>query len=46
MNRLLLLLVLALTTATSYAWTQRPNAAQAQCIPQAPYGFPATNPPT
>jgi endonuclease G len=31
---------------TSFAWTQRPNAAQAQCISQAPYGFPATNPPT
>jgi endonuclease G len=30
----------------TYAWTQRPNAAQAQCISQAPYGFPATNPPT
>ena len=31
---------------TSFAWTQRPNFAQAQCIPQAPYGFPVTNPPT
>ena len=31
---------------TAQAWTQRPNAAQAQCITQAPYGFPTANPPT
>jgi len=45
MKKLLLSLVLALTTLTSYAWQQRPNAAQAQCIIHAPFGFPATNPP-
>jgi endonuclease G len=45
MNKLLLLLVLALTTATSYAWQQRPNRAQAQCMIHAPHGFPSTNPP-
>ena len=46
MKKIFLSLVLTLTTLTSFAWTQRPNAAQAQCIVQAPYGFPATNPPT
>ena len=44
MKRLLLSLVLALTTLTSYAWQQRPNQAQAQCIIHAPFGFPSANP--
>lgn len=30
---------------TSFAWQQRPNQAQAQCIIHAIYGFPSTNPP-
>jgi endonuclease G len=43
MKKLLLSLVLTLTALNSYAWTQRPNQAQAQCIIHAPHGFPATN---
>jgi endonuclease G len=42
----IILTFVLLPIGNSFAWTQRPNAAQAQCIPQAPYGFPQTNPPT
>ena len=46
MKKILLSLVFLLSSLSAHAWTQRPNAAQAQCISQAPYGFPQTNPPT
>jgi endonuclease G len=42
----IILATLLLPIGNSFAWQQRPNAAQAQCMVQAPYGFPATNPPT
>jgi endonuclease G len=44
MKKILFSLVLALTALTSHAWVQRPNAAQAQCMVHAPYGFPQTQP--
>lgn len=44
MKKLLLILLLSFITVTSFAWTQRPNSAQAQCIVHAPFGFPTANP--
>ena len=40
------ILIWSFVSYEAFAWQQRPNAAQAQCMVQAPYGFPATNPPT
>jgi endonuclease G len=46
MKKILLSIVFLLSSLSAQAWTQRPNFAQAQCMVHAPYGFPATNPPT
>ena len=44
MKKILLSIVFLLSSISAQAWTQRPNFAQAQCISQAPYGFPQTQP--
>jgi endonuclease G len=40
----IILALVLLPIGNSFAWTQRPNVAQAQCIVHSPYGFPSANP--